>query len=760
MPDTSRAAETAVIGMAGRLPGSPDLDAFWRHLAAGDDLISETPAERWDWRALGRAHGERTGRAARWGGYLDDVDRFDAAFFGISPREAELMDPQQRLVLEAVWTALEDAGLRPSALAGTRVGVFIGVSGVEYAQLQRDGGRHLEGHAGTGVAQSLVPNRVSYFFDFRGPSVAVDTACSSSLTAVAQAAAALRTGACDLAVAGGVNLLLSPEVYPAMADGRMLSEDGRCKTFDSGADGYVRGEGVGVVVLRDRAEAERARRRRARRAQGDRDQPRRAQLVADRTQHRGAERPAGGRLHRRRCRPRRGGLPGGARHGHRTGRPRRGVGHARGVRGARPAARRTAARRAVLRHRLRQVEHRPPGDRGGHGRAVQGRAGHAARTAPRQPALHGAQPVSGAGGRAVPGARRTDTVAAAGRAAADRRAQLVRRGRRQRASRPPGTGRAPRTGTRDRRTAGLPAVGAHTGGAALAGRARARARAAYLERPDAAHVRLLDVAHTLLTGREEMAERAVAVAGDRAELIGTLRALADGEERAGLVRGRARKRGRRAAAAVPAAPSDPAAGTLLDRARRWVEAGPADLTCAEGGQRVPLPTYPFERVRHWASARGSRAGDAASRTAAPDPAGHGGLHRGRPGGLREAPAAGRLLSRRPPGRGRARAARRRPPGAGPAGGRTLRPGASARRRWPGVGQPRAPGAGRTAAAGPAGGERRARSGGAVRGRLHRRPERRRERRRERGRGGPRHGAARRRRAALRCPGGTAGAGWT
>ncbi|MFF7638668.1 amino acid adenylation domain-containing protein, partial [Kitasatospora sp. NPDC008050] len=231
-----RPEDIAVIGMAGRLPGSADLKEFWQHLAAGDDLVSEIPADRWDWRDQPRSR-------SRWGGFAPDIDRFDAAFFGISPREAELMDPQQRLTLEVVWSAIEDAGYRPSELAGKRVGVFVAVTNSDYLEVQRAAGRATEGHTLTGAALSIIPNRVSYLLDLRGPSIALDTACSGSLTAVHQACAALRDGTCDLAIAGGVSLILAPGLYEALSQGEMLSPDGRCKAFDARADGYVRGEG-------------------------------------------------------------------------------------------------------------------------------------------------------------------------------------------------------------------------------------------------------------------------------------------------------------------------------------------------------------------------------------------------------------------------------------------------------------------------------------------------------------------------------------
>ncbi|MFJ2773105.1 amino acid adenylation domain-containing protein [Streptomyces sp. NPDC087300] len=252
-PPVARAGtgDVAIVGMAGRLPGSADLTEFWENLEQGRDLVTEIPADRWDWRA------HTANSRSRWGGFLSGVDRFDAAFFAISPREAELMDPQQRLLLEVVWSAIEDAGYRASDLAGKRVGVFIGTTNSDYAEVQRAAGRSADAHTLTGAALSIIPNRISYLLDLRGPSVAVDTACSSSLTAVQQAVTALRDGTCDLAIAGGVSLILDPGLYEALSRNEMLSEDGRCKAFDASANGYVRGEGVGVVVLRDHAAARR-----------------------------------------------------------------------------------------------------------------------------------------------------------------------------------------------------------------------------------------------------------------------------------------------------------------------------------------------------------------------------------------------------------------------------------------------------------------------------------------------------------------------
>ncbi|MEV6613187.1 SDR family NAD(P)-dependent oxidoreductase [Streptomyces sp. NPDC051051] len=235
----------AIIGLAGRLPGADDLESFWRHLADGRDLITETPADRWDWREVAR----RFGGTARWGGFLTGVDHFDPLFFRISPAEAQVMDPQHRLFLEHTWAALEDAGCRPDRLAGGRVCVFAGVQFTDYESMVLRG-EHVNAHAGTGLARTMLANRISYLLDLRGPSESVDTACSSSLVALHRAVRSLRAGESDLAIAGGVSLVLSPQTVVAGNQLGVLAPDGRCKALDERADGYVKGEGVGVVVLK------------------------------------------------------------------------------------------------------------------------------------------------------------------------------------------------------------------------------------------------------------------------------------------------------------------------------------------------------------------------------------------------------------------------------------------------------------------------------------------------------------------------------
>ncbi|MCX7366152.1 MAG: amino acid adenylation domain-containing protein [Alphaproteobacteria bacterium] len=247
----------AVIGMAGKFPGAADPDELWRQLEANRDLIGEVPVNRWDWREIyGDPHTEPGKTRVKWGGFVADADCFDAAFFGISPAEAEAMDPQLRLFLETVWSALEDAGYPASALSGSRTGVFAGVATADYKELLAEARRN-------GVATSpaepfpfMVANRVSYQFNFHGPSEVVDTACSSSLIAVHRAIESLRHGNCDVALAGGVNVMASPRITIASSQAGMLSEDGRCMTFDQRANGYVRSEGVAVLMLKPLGKAQ------------------------------------------------------------------------------------------------------------------------------------------------------------------------------------------------------------------------------------------------------------------------------------------------------------------------------------------------------------------------------------------------------------------------------------------------------------------------------------------------------------------------
>ncbi|HEY2576041.1 MAG TPA: beta-ketoacyl synthase N-terminal-like domain-containing protein [Streptosporangiaceae bacterium] len=246
--DPPELADIAVIGMAGRFPQAASVDELWQNLVAGRDCITEIPPERWDHSQYLSDDPDEPGTTyARWGGFMDGVDRFDARFFGISPKDAESMDPQQRLFLETSWAALEDAGYPPgrarrtACRRGTRdVGVFAGVTYGEYQLLV---GIPIAGYW-------AVANRVSYHFGFNGPSLAVDTACSSSLTAVHLACESLRHGECGYALAGGVNVTIHPGKYLLLGLGGWASSDGRCRTFGAGGDGYVPGEGVATLLLK------------------------------------------------------------------------------------------------------------------------------------------------------------------------------------------------------------------------------------------------------------------------------------------------------------------------------------------------------------------------------------------------------------------------------------------------------------------------------------------------------------------------------
>ncbi|MFD0313328.1 type I polyketide synthase [Streptomyces flavalbus] len=255
--ERARSEPIAIVGVGCRFPGGvTDTDTYWRLLTDGVDAIRDIPADRWDNDAF---YAEEPGRPGtintRSGGFLDRIDQFDHDFFGISRREALAMDPHQRLTLEVAWEALENAGQAPSALAGSRTGVFMGVATSDYVTAQI---RHIEdvsAYTSSGAAQSFIPGRIAYLLDLRGPNLAVDTACSSSLVAVHQACQSLRTGECDTALAGGVNVVMSPVLLVSQSQFGSVSRQGRAMTFSDSADGYVRGEGCGVVVLKRLSDA-------------------------------------------------------------------------------------------------------------------------------------------------------------------------------------------------------------------------------------------------------------------------------------------------------------------------------------------------------------------------------------------------------------------------------------------------------------------------------------------------------------------------
>ncbi|MBI4995373.1 MAG: SDR family NAD(P)-dependent oxidoreductase [Rhodocyclales bacterium] len=244
----------AVIGLGVRAPGNVvDGASFWKLMHEQVDAIGPVPADRWDADALFDPDPDVPGRiATRHGGFLGAVDGFDPGFFSIAPREAQGMDPQQRMLLEVAWEALENAGQAPDRLEHSATGVFIGMCSSDYAymQLMSEDRTLLDAHFTSGIAHSIMSGRLSYLLGLQGPSVTIDTACSSSLVSVHLACQSLRSGESRMALAGGVNLILSPDLYIALSHSRMLAPDGRCKTFDASADGFARGEGCGIVVLK------------------------------------------------------------------------------------------------------------------------------------------------------------------------------------------------------------------------------------------------------------------------------------------------------------------------------------------------------------------------------------------------------------------------------------------------------------------------------------------------------------------------------
>ncbi|MTI27449.1 non-ribosomal peptide synthetase, partial [Fulvivirga kasyanovii] len=248
----------AIIGMGGKYPQADNLQEFWEKLEANENLITEIPVNRWDWRKYqGDVHKEQNKTNSKWGGFIKNLDKFDASFFGISPREAELMDPLQRIMLEMTWNTFEDAGYKPADFSGSNTGVFIGCVSSDYTELILNSGCEIAPHTVSGMAKTMIANRLSFILNLKGPSVVVDTACSSSLVAVHQALESIRHGHCDVAFAGGVNIMLSPFGHIALAKNEMLSPDGLCKAFDASANGYVRGEGAGLIMLKRLSEAER-----------------------------------------------------------------------------------------------------------------------------------------------------------------------------------------------------------------------------------------------------------------------------------------------------------------------------------------------------------------------------------------------------------------------------------------------------------------------------------------------------------------------
>ncbi|MFH0348563.1 SDR family NAD(P)-dependent oxidoreductase [Bacillus vallismortis] len=242
--------EIAIIGISGRFPKAKNLNEFWKSLEQGSDCVTEIPEERWDYRKYFVEGKKKKGKTySKWGGFIDDMDKFDPLFFNISPKEAELMDPQERLFLETVFHTIEDAGYTKHRLQSEKVGVFVGVM---YGQYQLYGASEAQQQNGFVPASSYasIANRTSYYFNFQGPSIALDTMCSSSLTAIHLACMSIHKGESNVAVAGGVNLTVHPNKYLQLSEGEFTASDGRCRSFGEGGDGYVPGEGVGAVLLK------------------------------------------------------------------------------------------------------------------------------------------------------------------------------------------------------------------------------------------------------------------------------------------------------------------------------------------------------------------------------------------------------------------------------------------------------------------------------------------------------------------------------
>ncbi len=428
----------AVIGMACRFPGGGENPkAFWRLLCDGVDAIEEVPADRWNIDDYYDPDPTAPGKMnTRWGGFLPKVDEFDAEFFGISPREAVRVDPQHRLLLEVAWEALEDAGLPPGQIAQTKTGVYVGVIGSDYALLQCKDPSDMDVFTGTGGSHAILANRLSYFLNLNGPSIALDTACSSSLVTVHLACQSLRRRESDLALAGGVNLILGPEMTLALTKAHMMAPDGRCKAFDAAANGYVRGEGCGLVVLKRLSDAL---------ADGDRILALiRGTAVNHDGRSNGLSAPNGpaqeavirAALADGGIGPRRYQLRRNPRHRNAPGRPDRNRGPAHG-------AGRRAARGPAAGGRFGQDQHRSPGKRGGHRRPDQGHPHAAARPDSAAPAPANRQPAA-ENRRLAPGdSHRHARLAARGGAAACGRQRLwIRRHQRPRDS--GGAARSPR----------------------------------------------------------------------------------------------------------------------------------------------------------------------------------------------------------------------------------------------------------------------------------------------------------------------------
>jgi len=241
----------AVVGIGGVMPESEDMEEFWENLRNAKNMVTVIPRDRWKWEDYdGDPFKEENKTNSKWGGFIKDVDKFDPLFFGISPREAQMMDPQQRIFLETVWETIEDSGHKVSDLSGTKTGLFVGAATRDYTDLMGMKNVPLDGYSASGNSHSILVNRISFLLNLRGPSAPLDTACSSSLVALHRAIESIHTGSCDMAIVGGVQAMLTPGGHISFGMAGMMSDDGKCKTFDKRADGYVRGEGSGAIFIK------------------------------------------------------------------------------------------------------------------------------------------------------------------------------------------------------------------------------------------------------------------------------------------------------------------------------------------------------------------------------------------------------------------------------------------------------------------------------------------------------------------------------
>ncbi|NQZ10791.1 MAG: polyketide synthase, partial [Algicola sp.] len=252
--DNKPSQDIAIVGMSLRFPGAVTKQQFWENLTHKVSSISQIPDDRWDWKGDYDPAPKKDDQkmVSKWGGFIENIAGFDASFFSISPKEAQSMDPQQRLSMELAWACFEDAGMSPTDYKNTKTGVYLGCSNTDYQEIARG---NIDPHFLTGMSTGVFANRISHYFNFQGPSETVDTACSSSLVAIHKAINDFKTGEITAALVGGVNLLMTKSRYVSFSKLGVLSPTGQCKTLDADADGYVRGEGVGMILLLPLAQA-------------------------------------------------------------------------------------------------------------------------------------------------------------------------------------------------------------------------------------------------------------------------------------------------------------------------------------------------------------------------------------------------------------------------------------------------------------------------------------------------------------------------